>query len=130
MTETVPPYMEPGEFQPFRPALSEEHQLSLLGVPGYEKLGDVLRRAYKQAAAGKGSDRHAQGQPFHEQPMQRISQLLDTDGGMAFQAMKKIQESRRLPTREQRVAELLGAINYIAGMVIFEEDSLPVRPSE
>ncbi|WP_460803435.1 hypothetical protein [Microbulbifer agarilyticus] len=130
MTEKAPTYMEPGEFQPFRPALTEDHQLALLGVPGYEKLGDVLRRAYKQAAAGKGNDRHAQGQPFHEQPMQRISQLLDADGGMAFQAIKKIQEARRLPTRERKIAELLGAINYIAGMVIFEEGLPPQETSE
>ncbi|WP_160153330.1 hypothetical protein [Microbulbifer sp. ALW1] len=98
--------------------------------PGYETLTDVLERALQQAAAGKGNDRHAQGQPFHEQPMLRISELLDSDGGMAFQAIKKIQEARRLPTRERRVAELLGAINYIAGMVILEESQIPAGVAE
>lgn len=102
----------------------------LMDRPGYHQLGSVLRRAYHQASEGKGEQRHAQGQPFYEQPMQRISQLLDTDGGMAFQAIKKIQEARRLPTPERRIAELLGAINYVAGMVIYEESLLPQEVSE
>lgn len=90
-------------------------------VIGYEELEDVLERAYQQAAAGKGAERHATGQPFHEQPMQTISDLIGSADGLAFQAIKKIQESKRLPTRESQVRELLGAINYIAGMVIFIE---------
>ena len=50
--------------------------------------------------------------------MQLISKLLDDNHGLAFQAIKKIQESLRLsPDRAER--ELLGAINYIAGMIIF-----------
>ena len=96
-------------------------------VPGYEKLAAVFVRAYDQAARGKGNDRHAGGHPFHQQPMQQISQLLESDSFMAGQAIKKVQESRRLPTRERRVAELLGAINYIAGMVIYEESQGPAE---
>ncbi|WP_444922676.1 hypothetical protein ACJJH9_00195 (plasmid) [Microbulbifer sp. DLAB2-AF] len=92
-----------------------------LDDPNYQRLADVLERAYDQAVRGKGEERHANGQRFEDQPMQTISRLFDTDGGMAFQAVKKIQEARRLPTRERRVRELLGAINYIAGMVIYEE---------
>ena len=90
-------------------------------IPGYERLAMVLQKAYDQAAKGKGKERHANNLPFHEQPMQSMSRLLGTEGGMAFQAIKKIQEARNLPTREARVRELLGAINYIAGMVIYEE---------
>lgn len=89
--------------------------------PKYQKLHDVLRQAYDQAAAGKGAERHATGQAFHEQPMQTISDMVGSVDGMAFQAIKKIQESKRLPTRDAQVRELLGAINYIAGMVIFIE---------
>ncbi|WP_444884678.1 hypothetical protein [Microbulbifer sp. PSTR4-B] len=92
-----------------------------LDDPNYQRLADVLERAYDQAARGKGEERHANGQRFEDQPMQTISGLLATDDGMAFQAIKKIQEARRLPTRERRVRELLGAINYIAGMIIYEE---------
>lgn len=91
------------------------------GVPGYEKLSDVLARAYDQASKGKGKERHAGGKPFHEQPMQVISDMFDSPVGMYFQAIKKIRESHRLPTTEAQVRELLGAINYIAGIIIFLE---------
>lgn len=91
-------------------------------VPGYERLMVVLDEAYQQAAVGKGAERHGQDLPFEHQPMQQISRLLDTDGGMAYQAIKKIQEARRLPTVERQKRELLGAINYLAGMVIYLED--------
>lgn len=85
---------------------------------GYEQLESILGEALEQAAAGKGKERHATGQAFEDQPMQLISKLLDDNHGLAFQAIKKIQESLRLsPDRAER--ELLGAINYIAGMIIF-----------
>lgn len=90
---------------------------------GYESLADVLERAYAQAAFGKGKERHAGERPFHEQPMQSISELLDDNTGLLYQAMKKIQESKRLP-HEAAVRELLGAINYIAGAVIFAEQKV------
>lgn len=85
-------------------------------VPGYESLASVLHRAYSQAASGKGAERHAQGQPFDQQPMQQLIAL----HGLGFatgQAGKKSQEALRLP-RDRAVAELLGAINYLAGAVI------------
>ncbi len=47
----------------------------MMDTPGYEKLADVLRRAYEQAAQGKGAERHASGKPFHEQPMQDLIKL-------------------------------------------------------
>jgi hypothetical protein len=53
--------------------------------------------------------------------MQTISKLLDTEGGMLYQSIKKMQESRRLPTTERRVAEILGAIVYAAGAIIYLE---------
>ncbi len=88
-------------------------------VPGYEQLEAVLRAAYDQASAGKGADRHANGLPFHEQRMQSISDLLDSDRGMAFQVMKKIAEGLDLPTDDAVERELLGAIVYTAGIVIW-----------
>lgn len=87
--------------------------------PGYESLAEVLEMAFAQAAYGKGADRHAGGQPFDEQPMQQISELLGGVDGMAFQAIKKIREARGLQTEEAQIRELLGAINYCAGIVIF-----------
>ncbi|HZZ06302.1 hypothetical protein [Paraburkholderia sp.] len=88
-------------------------------APGYDSLASVLRRAFEQASKGKGAERHAQSSPFEAQPMQTISELV----GIGFtlgQAMKKAQEAQRLP-HDAAIRELLGAINYIAGAVIFME---------
>lgn len=87
----------------------------------YQSLRRVLDMAYAQAAEGKGAERHAGGLPFEEQPMQTISRLLRSERGMAFQAIKKIQEGLNLPTTDRKVHELLGAINYLAGIVIYLE---------
>ena len=91
--------------------------MSVAKFIGYEALESVLDAALEQAAAGKGKERHAQDKPFDEQPMQLISDLLDSDTGMAFQAAKKIQESMRMPFA-QAERELLGAIVYTAGIII------------
>ena len=96
--------------------LVEDHAL----IQGYESLDYVLRRAYNQAAIGKGKDRHAGTLPFTAQPMQSISTLLGSHNGLLYQAMKKIQESNRLP-HDRAINELLGAINYIAGAIIYLE---------
>lgn len=87
-----------------------------MNIPGYESLADVLRRAYEQAAVGKGQERHAQGEPFHRQVMQDGARRFGV-GGLLFQAFKKSEESQRLP-QDKAIAELLGAINYLAGAVI------------
>lgn len=91
-----------------------------LSAAGYESLAHVLARAFDQASNGKGQERHANALPFHKQPMQVIAGQV----GPAFltgQAIKKIQGSQVLPARRD-VAELLGAINYIAGVVIYLEN--------
>jgi len=86
---------------------------------GYEQLAEILEAAYDQAAKGKGAERHATNLPFHEQPMQTGSDLLGTDAGLAFQAIKKIREGRSFVELDRVERELLGAINYIAGMIIW-----------
>lgn len=85
----------------------------------YETLRTVLDDAFDQAAHGKGKERHARGNPFHKQHMQTISQMLDTDRGMAFQAIKKLTEGLDLSNQDARERELLGAIVYIAGIVVY-----------
>jgi hypothetical protein len=90
-----------------------------LNEPGYESLAQVLRRAFDQASNGKGHDRHANQLPFHKQPMQVIAGQVGP-GFLTGQAIKKIQESQRLPEGRD-THELLGAINYLAGVVIFLE---------
>ena len=89
----------------------------------YESLRRVLEAAYDQASMGKGKERHAgDGLAFIDQPMQAVSKLLNTSDGLAFQAIKKVTESQGMKTFEQKERELLGAINYIAGMIIFEQN--------
>jgi hypothetical protein len=98
-----------------------------MNEPGYEKLADVLARAYDQAARGKGKDRHAQDMPFHEQPMQSVIQLHGV-GFATGQASKKASEALRLPTLERQVPELLGAIVYLSGAVIALEAAAAEAP--
>ena len=86
----------------------------------YKTLSDVLERAYQQAAHGKGKERHANNLPFNRQPMQTISQLVGSADGLRYQAIKKIQEAGRMD-KDAAVKELLGAINYIAGVIIYIE---------
>lgn len=100
-------------------------------MKGYEKLDDVLARAFKQASQGKGKERHANDLPFHEQPMQQVNRMV----GVGFshgQAIKKIVESQNMPP-EQAVHEILGAICYLAGSIITLEaanDNADPQPDE
>lgn len=89
-------------------------------VNKYTSLENVLRRALSQAAVGKGAERHANGLAFEDQPMQTVSRLVGTHGGLLYQAIKKTQESTRMETGAA-VRELLGAINYLAGAIIYLE---------
>lgn len=89
--------------------------------PGYDGLFNVLTEALDQAQAGKGDERHNPSGdiPFERQRMQTISELIGSPDGMAYQACKKVTEGVGLPTVDRQVFELLGAINYLAGMIIF-----------
>lgn len=84
----------------------------------YVTLRAIMALAMVQACEGKGKERHAGTLPFELQPMQTISQMLGSEHGLVFQAIKKANEGMRLPT-DRKVAELLGAINYLAGAVLF-----------
>lgn len=103
------------------PVINEAHPDG--GVTGYERLAAVLQAAYDQASAGKGKERHASnGVAFEDQPMNSINRLLGSYDGHIYQAVKKSVESKRLP-KERAIAELLGAINYLAGAVIHIQDT-------
>lgn len=94
------------------------HVVSVEIPPGYDKLFDVLMQAFKQAAGGKGKERHARaGVAFDDQPMSQINKQLGSIDGFIYQAHKKSLEAKRLPDGRAQ-AELLGSINYIAGAVI------------
>lgn len=85
-------------------------------VVGYEPLFEVLCEALEQAQSGKGAQRHGSGLPFDSQPMQKLIDLYG-NGFALGQAAKKMQESQRMQ-HEPAVRELLGAIVYIAGVII------------
>ena len=90
-------------------------------APGYDSLFNVLTRALHQAQDGKGKERHAQpGQAFEDQPIIQIGRMV----GMGFQngqAIKKMVEAQGMLARGDYNAaerEVLGAINYLAAVVI------------
>jgi hypothetical protein len=86
-------------------------------LKGYASLAEVLDMALEQAQSGKGKERHAEkDQAFSNQ---LICQLTRTEGhGFSRgQAIKKIDEAKRLDAKAA-VRELLGAINYIAADII------------
>ena len=90
----------------------------------YTALKWVLGLAVEQASAGKGLERHASpGERFEEQQIVKIGLWLGQRGSPDFnlgQAAKKALEAARLP-REHAQAEILGAINYLAGAYLILE---------
>lgn len=95
-------------------------------VKGYEKLVAVYQDAHDQAAKGKGKERHANDLPFEKQRMLSISELINNPGGMTYQAIKKLTEGLQFEDHARREAELLGALNYIAGIVIYYRELQPM----
>ena len=81
----------------------------------YGRLEEVLTKAAEQASAGKGAERHADGQRFEDQPIMWIER--EFRSFQLGQAVKKIHESQRLAP-EAAARELLGAINYLAAKII------------
>lgn len=106
---------------PTRAMPANASTLSVAVVRGYEELADVLVAALDQAQSGKGAERHANDLPFTAQPMQTISGLVGSGDGLAYQAIKKIQESGRMTSRSARDLERLGAIVYTAGLILFDK---------
>lgn len=93
-------------------------------VPGYEDLASILNAALEQASLGKGRERHANDLPFNKQKMIGISDLFHGPQGMLWQAAKKATEANEMLSRDPASQpfyekELLGAINYIAGAILF-----------
>ena len=89
----------------------------------YNPLKGVLNEALERVENGKGKERHGGADlPFDKQPMFAIPRELHCDGApMLFQAVKKIYESRRLPSCQAR-AELLDAIVYVASCILYEDE--------
>lgn len=90
---------------------------------GYESLGRVLQSAHDQAAKGKGIKRHSKdGEPFDRQKICEITRRVGL-GYPLGQAIKKAEESIVLGG-SRGVAEVLGAINYLAAAVIIMEEGI------
>lgn len=97
--------------------------------PGYEALASVLDEALMQAQSGKGFDRHARpAQSFVDQLIVALCMELGSNHGDIFQACKKAIESTRLDD-ERAIAELLGAINYLAAAVIVRRNLAARSPA-
>lgn len=92
-----------------------------LSAEGYDELAIILRDAFKQASEGKGRERHANDLPFDQQPMQTLSDMFDSDKGMAFQAVKKLREGLDMPEYDRMERELLGSIVYTAGIILWHK---------
>lgn len=84
----------------------------------YTPLRTVLEQAYNRTAKGKGKERHADQKAFLQQPIFAIPRALGgSQDPLLFQAVKKIYESKRLPSPRDE-AELLDAIVYLAAAVL------------
>lgn len=92
---------------------------SVKDLTNYAPLHDVLLDALRQAAYGNGKERHAEGQPFTEQRMQSICDMQNSANGMVYQAIKKATEGMGFDDIERQNKELLGAIVYLAGVVVW-----------
>lgn len=90
----------------------------------YKELRQILDDAYLQASQGKGRERHANDLSFEHQPMQRISELFDSDRGMAFQVVKKLREGLDFDEYDRFERELLGSIVYLAGIILYRKRKL------
>jgi hypothetical protein len=96
-----------------------------IGTPpsddGYDSLRAIYAMALEQAQGGKGKERHANGQPFDQQPICQGGRRFGA-GCLIYQAWKKAHETPVLMTMdngtERAIRELLGVINYAAAAII------------
>ena len=96
-------------------------------VPGYESLATVYDSAIEQASEGKGRERHAsEGEAYEKQIICEVARRVGL-GYPLGQAVKKVYESQRLGG-ERGVAELLGALNYVAAAVIVMREGVEPAP--
>lgn len=103
--------------------------------PEYDALRRALAAAYRQAAAGKGRERHASTAvgvvPWDRQPILENARQVGP-GGPAMQVMKKAGESVGMAQRGElgkAKAEALGAIVYAAALYVLYDEMEAKGPS-
>lgn len=94
----------------------------------YAKLEEVFKNAVEQAQYGKGRARHvdlSSDDNFESQKMCQIGRWVQGSpaAGPLHQAIKKSIESARLEP-EAAIAELYGAMNYLAGAIILISEKM------
>lgn len=82
----------------------------------------VLMRAIEQATKGKGTRHGGDKTPFMEQPWKHYAELHGR-GFLTGQAAKKLEEAASIKSGEAFIQEVLGAINFAAMAIIYEEES-------
>lgn len=97
-----------------------EHNKPAVENADYETLMNTLMEAYAQATEGKGKERHARGLHFEDQDMLQLLRRAGIGFGIG-QACKKALEAQHRKMGEARI-ELLGAIVYLAGTVIYLDE--------
>jgi hypothetical protein len=104
---------------------------NVMGVAGqYVLLRTILDAAFNHAATGKGKERHARDLPFDKQPMLETTRLVGP-GFPLGQAIKKAGEAAGMIERgeyDAAEAECLGAINYLAGCVVWMRERKVAAP--
>jgi len=89
--------------------------------PGYEPLAEVLQQALDQSQIGKGKECHANGLPFLEQPIVTEGRAVGP-GFHVGQARKKVLEAMNCDDDDRAICDYLGAIVYIAALVILRQE--------
>lgn len=104
----------------YRGAITRKYA-KLAANDNYTTLRTILDAAFAHAATGKGKERHARDLPFDKQPMMETTRLVGP-GFPLGQAIKKAGEAAGMIERGEisaAEAECLGAINYLAGCVVW-----------
>jgi len=97
--------------------------------PGYEPLAEVLQQALDQSQIGKGKECHANGLPFLEQPIVTEGRAVGP-GFHVGQARKKVLEAMNCDDDDRAICDYLGAIVYIAALVILRREKKLSREKE
>lgn len=87
----------------------------------YLSLRKVLDLAYKRSSSGKGKERHADNNPFEQQPICTELRTMHDTAPAVYQIRKKALESLRLQP-ETAIRELLDVMVYAAAAVIYLQE--------